>query len=88
MYFQSNWNSVQNVYISAQLANNSIQMRHIPQFNGILRLIDTPRHTIQGFIVDISCNNFRNIFTQVCYYLHQAFSFHFFRSGFIEHIKF
>lgn len=59
-------NQVQNAYITAQLSNESFQLRHITRFDGILRLIDTPRHTTQGFIVNIACDNFRHIFNQVC----------------------
>lgn len=56
---------VKNAYITAQLSNKSFQLRHITRFDKIPRLIDTPRHTIQGFIVNTACNNFLDIFTQV-----------------------
>lgn len=58
---------MENAYITAQLSNSSFQLRHITRFDGIIGLIDTPRHTIQGFIVNIACDNFLNIFTQVCF---------------------
>lgn len=54
-----------NVFISAKLADKSFQLRHIENFQKITKLIDTPKHTIQGFIVDISCVHFLNIFTNV-----------------------
>lgn len=59
-------NQAKNAHISAKLSNASFQLRHITRFDGILRLIDTPRHTVQGFVVNIACDNFLNIFTQVC----------------------
>lgn len=55
-----------NAYISAKLSNESFQLRQIEHFNGIPRLIDTPRHTVQGFVVNIACDNFLTIFIQVC----------------------
>lgn len=59
------WNTAKNVFISAKLSNESFQLRHIDNFNRMPSLIDTPEHTIQGFIVDIACDNFLNIFTHV-----------------------
>lgn len=50
--------------INRELSKESFQLRHIENFNRIETkiLIDTPMHTIQGFIVDIACENFLNIF--------------------------
>lgn len=56
------------VLINRELSNESFQLRHIENFNGIETkiLIDTPKHTNQGFIVDIACAGFINIFNHVC----------------------
>lgn len=57
-----------NAFISAQLSNHTFQLRNIAEFNGIAQVIDTPPNTIQGFVVNIACDNFQSIFTQVCIY--------------------
>lgn len=61
-------NTAKNVLINHELSNESFQLRHIDNFNRMDTniLIDTPKHTIQGFIIDIACDNFLNIFNRVC----------------------
>lgn len=60
-------NQAKNAYITTKLSDESFQLRHISQFNGIVRLIDTPRSTVQGYVVNIACHDFLNIFTQVTF---------------------
>lgn len=60
-----------NVLINRELSLESFQLRRIGNFeNGVemkTELIDTPTHKNQGFIVDIACANFINIFHHVQY---------------------
>lgn len=60
-----------NVLINRKLSTESFQLRRMGILeNGIemqTKLIDTPKHKNQGFIVDIACGNFINIFDHVRY---------------------
>lgn len=60
-----------NVLINRESSIESFQLRRIGNFeNGDelkTQLIDTPKHKNQGFIVDVACGNFLNIFNQVQY---------------------
>lgn len=44
------------------MSNAGIQSRFISVFNMIEILIDTPLNTIQGFIVNLKCEQFSEIF--------------------------
>lgn len=58
--------AAKNLEITYELSRFNIQSRFISNFTRIMRLIDTPQSSIQGFVVDLSCNNFEKIFTNVC----------------------
>lgn len=48
--------------ISVAMSNAGMQTRIISDLNMIEMLIDTPEHTIQGFIVNLKCENIDEIF--------------------------
>lgn len=50
------------IKISMAFSEKTFQSRFVQKFERIVRLIDTPQHTIQGFAVDFSCNNTDKIF--------------------------
>lgn len=51
-----------NAAISLALSAANIQSRFIGDFEAMARLIDTPNHTVQGFIVNKNCDHFETIF--------------------------
>lgn len=46
------------VKISVSLSSANIQSRFIDKFEEMSHIIDTPNHTIQGFIIDIMCHRY------------------------------
>lgn len=54
-----------NAQIETKLSNSSFQSRFVTNFNKIERLIDTPPHSNEGYIVDVACEHFLRIFEQV-----------------------
>lgn len=54
-----------NAEISFALSQANIQSRFIGDFEVIPRLIDTPNHTMQGFIINKNCNHIKTIFIHV-----------------------
>lgn len=54
----------ENVKIHRALSNADIQSRFIAKFEEIPQLVDTPNHTVQGFVVYKKCEHIKAIFVQ------------------------
>lgn len=54
----------ENVRIHQALSNANMQSRFIGTFQLTPRLVDTPNHTVQGFIVNKKCKHVENVFLQ------------------------
>lgn len=52
----------ENARISMALSKQNIQSRFIIEFDKIGQLVDTPNHTIQGFIMNMQCDRIELIF--------------------------
>lgn len=46
----------------------NFQSRFITNFHDIHWLADTPKQAIQGFVVDLQCDNYDTIFQQVSFF--------------------
>lgn len=55
----------ENALISLNLSMENFQSRFIENFENIQLLADTPKQTIQGFVVNLQCDNYDIIFQQV-----------------------
>lgn len=53
------------MHIACSMSNANIQSRIITNFVNVSRLIDTSNNTVQGFVIDLQCNGFKEIFKQV-----------------------
>lgn len=51
--------------ISIELSRQNVQSRFIRNLKMNWTLIDTPKNTIQGFVVDLRCMPLENIFNKV-----------------------
>lgn len=52
-----------NAEISLALSRANLQSRFVSKFQVIPQLVDTPKHTTQGFIVNKKCQHFEAIFS-------------------------
>lgn len=55
-----------NARINYLLAQRGFQSRFRDNFYDTSRLIDTPHHSIEGYIVNVGCDGFLNLFWDVC----------------------
>lgn len=54
----------ENVKIYQELSNADIQSRFIAKFDVMPQFVDTPNHTVQGFIVNRKCKHVETVFLQ------------------------